>query len=514
VFRDSNLTGFMVLDSERPGEIVSLPPVCLQALDWPYQRLIQNRRVDVTVACFQAGLLIVSVIALFNQSFSAVVTSCIMHTLALVLSSWQTSDILAFQSDYAQLITSSTGACNGFDMLATFFSTRLTYAIAMTVVNSIAFVISVYLSWRLLAPYGMNALKEAGTSQKVQVAWMTAQALFAATQLAAFFFIASVGIWLDEITKHIMGARPALLPMCLAFYVISVILVVPWLSLASVAILRDSARLMNAFFALSSVYLIGCGVMFVSTTFRQTFINWGFFAAMFTLSYVFIVATLLLAILCRLNFGTEVMEYLRAGKGEDTDGAYSVTDEKGNLKRLTLAHRGQSFVVSLPGQNTVENPPKRWASLSSTYSSGSSRSSGSRKTRISRAPIMAAQPGAIKIVSPMPTVTVTTLSPANSLNSKTKSAWKYGERPFWGKTNKRHESAMSFGHMDPSRLTLSSSMQASELSRNLSVQPSTEALPATSKLPSPPDATPRMDSVGSIYSTQPKKMHLFLVTDL
>lgn len=212
---------------------------------------------------------------------------------------------------------------------------------------------------------------------------------------------------------------------------------------------------------------------------------------MFALTYIFLVATILLAIFCRLNFGTEVMKYLRADKGEDPSQAY--TDEKGNLKRLTLADRGQ-FVVSLPGQSRLENLPKRWASLSSTYSSKSSRST----TSGSLPPIVAAQPGAIRIASPMPTVTSSTLSPANSVSSKGK--WKQGERPFWGKSNKRHESAMSFGHMDPSRLTISSSVQGSELNRAIAVQPSVDV--------------PRTDSVGSIYAAEPKKMRLFLVTDL
>lgn len=505
VFDDSNLTGFMVLNPERPGEIISLAPVCLQALDWPYQHLIQNRRVDVTVACFQVWLLVVSVFALFNQSFSSVIAAAVMHLLALVLSSAQTLDMVAFKSDYVRLITSSTGACSGFDMLATFFTTRLTYAIAMTVVNAVALIISGYLTWRLLTPYGFEMLKDEGASLQVRTAWFTAQALYSVVQLTPFLFVASVGIWLDEITKHIMGARPALLPMCLVFYILSAVLVVPWLSLAILAILRESTRLMIAFFVLSGVYLVGCGVMFVSTTFRQTFINWPFFAAMFSLSYIFIVATVVLAARCRMNFGTLVMQYLRLSKDEDASRKY--TDEKGNLRRLTLADRGQ-FVVTLPDQNRLENLPKRWASLSSTYSSKSARSIGSGKLPSPPLPVAAAQPGAIKVAPPRSattntiTTTPTTLSPANSVSSKTKSTWKQGDRPFWGRSNKRHESAMSFGHMDPSRLTISSSP---EMTRNLAsvVQPSLDAR-----------NTPRTDSVGSIYSTQPKKTRLFLVTDL
>jgi hypothetical protein len=227
---------------------------------------------------------------------------------------------------------------------------------------------------------------------------------------------------------------------------------------------------------------------------------------MFSLSYTFIGATVILALICRFNFGTEVMQHLRANNREEAGDAGLLTDEQGNLKRLTLANRSQPFLVSLPGQIHVDNPPKRWASLSSATSSSSS---GSSKARVSRMPIMAAQPGVIKITPPVPTATPTTLTPADSVGQKSKLAWKYGGRPFWGKLNKRHESAMSFGHMDPSRLTLSASMLAPEPGRNIPVQ-----LPTDPRAPSPLLDGPRVDSVGSIYSTQSKKTRLFLVTAL
>jgi hypothetical protein len=226
---------------------------------------------------------------------------------------------------------------------------------------------------------------------------------------------------------------------------------------------------------------------------------------MFSLSYTFIGATVILALLCRFNFGTEVMQHLRANKTEGAGDAFILTDEKGNLKRLTLANRSQPFLVSLPRQSHVENPPKRWASLSST---SSSYSNGSSKTRVSRMPIMAAQPGAIKVTPPMPAA-IAAFTPADSVGPKPKLAWKYGGRSFWGKINKRHESALSFGHMDPNRLTLSASMQVPELSTNVPVQP-----PTAPRAPSPQLDGPRVDSVGSIYSTQSKKPRLFLVTAL
>lgn len=80
-----------------------------------------------------------------------------MHVLGVALSSLQMADMLTFRSDYARLITSPTGACNGFDMLGeTFFTTRLTYAIAMTVVNIITMGVSGYLAWRLAEVSGFS----------------------------------------------------------------------------------------------------------------------------------------------------------------------------------------------------------------------------------------------------------------------------------------------------------------------------------------------------------------------
>jgi hypothetical protein len=136
------------------------------------------------------------ILAYSPQLFYCVATSLVMHTLAFVLSAAQISEMLAFQSDYTRLITSNTGACDGYDMLASFFSTRITYAIAMTVVNIVSLVGSTYLTWRLSAvslfslvftfiltlgqPYGVEALRNA----EVRAAWLVAQALFSATQVS------------------------------------------------------------------------------------------------------------------------------------------------------------------------------------------------------------------------------------------------------------------------------------------------------------------------------------------
>lgn len=60
---------------------------------------------------------------------------------------------------------------------------------------------------------------------------------------------------------------------------------------------------MLIFLILSMLYLGGWGVMFVSTTFRWTFITWTFFSLMATASVILTLLSAILGIVCLLNFG-------------------------------------------------------------------------------------------------------------------------------------------------------------------------------------------------------------------
>jgi hypothetical protein len=42
VFSGSNLTSFMMLEASNPEEVITLPPVCLRALEWPYQTYVST----------------------------------------------------------------------------------------------------------------------------------------------------------------------------------------------------------------------------------------------------------------------------------------------------------------------------------------------------------------------------------------------------------------------------------------------------------------------------------------
>jgi hypothetical protein len=81
--------------------------------------------------------------------------------------------------------------------------------------------------------YGWATFKKMGASRTIARAYKCALALSICIQLEIFFYIASVGSYIDEISKSILGANPHFRTMYLIGYTVTTICVIPWLSLVS-----------------------------------------------------------------------------------------------------------------------------------------------------------------------------------------------------------------------------------------------------------------------------------------
>lgn len=66
---------------------------------------------------------------------------------------------------------------------------------------------------------------------------------------------------------------------------------------------------MFIFLVLSILYLAGWSVMFLSTTFRWSFVNWRFFSVMASASVLLTITAFVLGVVCRYNFGKGLLRY-------------------------------------------------------------------------------------------------------------------------------------------------------------------------------------------------------------
>jgi hypothetical protein len=66
---------------------------------------------------------------------------------------------------------------------------------------------------------------------------------------------------------------------------------------------------MAVFLGMSTLYLAGWGAMFVSASFRWTFLEWRFFSLMASASVLLALSALITGIVCRLGFGKGLPEH-------------------------------------------------------------------------------------------------------------------------------------------------------------------------------------------------------------
>ena len=68
---------------------------------------------------------------------------------------------------------------------------------------------------------------------------------------------------------------------------------------------------MAVFLCMSFLYLVGWSAMFVSSTFRWTFLEWRFFSLMTSASVLLTFSALVTGIVCRLGFGKGLSEHCK-----------------------------------------------------------------------------------------------------------------------------------------------------------------------------------------------------------
>lgn len=127
-----------------------------------------------------------------------------------------------------------------------------------------------------------------GASRSISRAYKCALALSICVQLEMFFYFASIGVFLDEIRKRLLGADPEHRILFLVGYSITSACIVPWLYVVSnpmsllrltplthlpmqawYGVRRESKKMMYGFFALSVLYLGVSGSMFTVSSVRS-----------------------------------------------------------------------------------------------------------------------------------------------------------------------------------------------------------------------------------------------------
>ncbi|KAF8175155.1 hypothetical protein BJ912DRAFT_931183 [Pholiota molesta] len=284
---------------------------CLQTLVYPSEILHNFKREDITWVSLQFWLLAISFIAILNDSVPHVLAVLMTRAISTAWASYAIWRGPAFNANFAEIIKGPQSAC-ALDFFQEFFAKRQQFEIADLFLSSTGLIFFSYLSWTLLQIYSAQSFKCVGAPEHVMRVHKFFMAVLACLQLEAFVLPAGMGLWINVLTNTSIKVISQHTAAYQAVYITSVLLLIPWIAMGWYAIRREMRRMMLVFLGIGFLIITGWAVMFYSLVFPWTFMQWPYLGCFTVASFTLLVASMALGIVCRLNFGKGLKEYLRA----------------------------------------------------------------------------------------------------------------------------------------------------------------------------------------------------------
>ncbi|PPQ63696.1 hypothetical protein CVT24_004276 [Panaeolus cyanescens] len=315
------------LEGLENGQTAVLTGTCLWSLNWPLSILDNTKREDIVFIAFNFWVLAMSIVAILNESIPHILASLVTHVMATAWGAFQIYHTAVFRSEFNRVI--SNGACRNVPLLTEYWNARGLAEISSLALNIVALFISAFLTWKLIKLYGWQTFKRIGASLTINRVYKLVLTFSIAIQLSLFFIVVTVSLWLDSLMNREIGEKVDFLKLYKATSFITVVLLVPWLMTGWFAVRRELRIPMVVFLALSVLYLGGWSVMFVSTTFKWIFVTWRFFSVMATASVCLTVLSIILGVICRINFDKGLARYLNAQQSLPDQDEWQYANTKG-----------------------------------------------------------------------------------------------------------------------------------------------------------------------------------------
>ncbi|KAK0497794.1 hypothetical protein EDD18DRAFT_1351609 [Armillaria luteobubalina] len=296
-----------------------LPVPCLRSFHW------LGDVEDVVTLLYQIWMLSLSIVAVSDYPRPIVLilvtqfssdpervsspsrASLAGHLLGTAWAGFRVSSSKHLQERYNEFIVH--GTCDGIDLLQNWWSLRTRHTVPVVVLNVVAFLTLLFLSVNLYKVYANQSFSRVGGSpeiNRVYKACCFVLLLSVMLQLAGFFALAATGMWIDKIsvgTIRRIQARHR--HLYLAAFGVTAACDLPWVVLGWISAFRPSCLPSNLY--------------------RFIFMSWPFFATMTVTTYILLVATSALGVVCRLHFNKGLAQFLRVSdalEGMDFTPAY------------------------------------------------------------------------------------------------------------------------------------------------------------------------------------------------
>ncbi|KAI5120283.1 hypothetical protein M0805_005340 [Coniferiporia weirii] len=321
-----------ITDPSNPANLTELSGLCVSALNWPNILLHDARREDVSFLVFQVWLLGISIVTVLNESIPHLVTVLITHGLSSAWSVYLVSRTGRFENLYNTLVVED--ACSGTDLIPNYWSVEDDFFIPILALNFTAFVVTSIVSCKLFNVYAQQTLKRVGASSAMNKRYSFILLFSVFLQLSIFFTLCSSALWVDTLYNGVLAPYATNKTVHRVAFTISCIVEFPWLVIGWNSFRREHRLWSITFLVIGMAIVAAWSLMFANAMYRWTFQTFAFFAVMTVGSFILLVATLGLALVCFSNFGMGLPQYLKSEDTFDESRFIPVSIEKGHDSRF------------------------------------------------------------------------------------------------------------------------------------------------------------------------------------
>lgn len=216
-----------------------------------------------------------------------------------------------YEAKFDELVNTPGSPCS-MNMFPEYFQTRKAYEIPDLILSLTALVIASYLSFTLLRVYNAQSFKCVGAPRHIMRIHKFFMAVLACLQLEVFVLVTAMVLWLDVLLNTAIKELSEHTPEYKAVSIITSVLLIPWLMTGWYAIRREMKRMVALFLSIAFILIFGWSIMFYSLVYRWTFVEWPLMACFSVASFILLIASAVLAIICRVNFGKGLAQYIEA----------------------------------------------------------------------------------------------------------------------------------------------------------------------------------------------------------
>ncbi|KAJ6482871.1 hypothetical protein C8R47DRAFT_575194 [Mycena vitilis] len=274
---------------------------CALSLMWLEDVLSDARREDLGILVYQIWLMTLSVMTLLNESLPHLFAGLAARVLATAWAGFRVQGNINLYSTYLHVITA--GECHGFDPLGGWWNESGAHEIAGLVSNAVNLVLMAGLSYKLFNVYVSKTFSRVGASAEVNRIYKLVLLLSVVLQLAGFFTLVQTALWVSKISFGSIRQFAEHFAIYLAGLIVTAVLEIPWLILGWISVRRESKTLFLVFACISVILFFTSTALFFSPLNRFVIKEWSFYATMSVTSSMLLIATFVLAIVCRLQYG-------------------------------------------------------------------------------------------------------------------------------------------------------------------------------------------------------------------